>query len=155
MKYIPTVLIFTIIPAVATVVGFLIPNLEPLLRWIIVCATSFIYFIMTTIYFMFKQNKAEESVKKVEELNKELSGNISAYKEFIHKRKIFRVHNLERISSIMNEYNGYLRDSFRGKAHEDMRKEFQTIKTEVIKIIDDEKREFDDQLFSVSSDKDN
>lgn len=154
MKYLPTVLVLTIIPAVATIVGFLIPELELIIRWFIVCATCFLYFVVTTIYFMFKKNRAEENVKKFEDSNRELSESIKRHKGFVHKRKIFLEHNLGRISSTMNEYNGYLSDKYRGKTHDDMRREFKIIKTEIIKIIDDEKREFDDQLFSVSSDKD-
>lgn len=155
VKYLPTVLIFTIIPAAATIAGFLIPELELLKRWLFIFATSFLYFISTTVYFIYKKSEAEKTVEKLKVLNKELSGNIEAYKGFVHKRKIFRAHNLEKVSTIINEYHGYITDNYRGKVHDSMKREFKTIKTEVIKIIDDEKREFDDQLFSVPGDKDN
>lgn len=97
------------------------------------------------------QTQIEEARSKEESLN----NRIEKYSEFVNKREIFINHGLPELTRMVIEYDGYVKNTYRGRTHQELRKEVGSVKLRTLDIIQKEKRDFDEQLYYIQSNKDN
>ncbi|WP_066300242.1 hypothetical protein [Bacillus sp. FJAT-29937] len=162
MKLITVVFIFTILPGVLTILSYFIPSLAYPLKIIVPLSITVLYFIGLAIFLQIKLNKEQSNSGtlnyELDKLNHEkvrLDNKIVNYDKFVHKRELFINHDLVELGTLITEYEGYVKNSYRGQKHQEMRDEAGSVKKRTIEIINKEKREFDEQLYNVQSYKDN
>ncbi|UQZ48075.1 hypothetical protein M1D69_00150 [Bacillus sp. PK3-037] len=149
------IIFFTILPGLVTLVGFLFPNLSLFTKTILILGTFFICILIVAIYLGIKQKNYIREINKLKQELGESQKINNDIQEFIHKRKLFVDHNMVEICDIITQYEGYVRDAGRGHVYSKVRDEARQVKERVLKIIREEKRDFDDQLYRVSRNKNN
>ncbi|QLG06248.1 hypothetical protein GJS30_03740 [Bacillus velezensis] len=145
--------IHTIIPGFITILTYFLPNLDYPYKFFPPLIILALYFIFLCIVLQRKLDNNAKKIKGLEEENKGSKERIKNYENFVHKRELFIKHDLVNISKLISDHETYIRDSKRGKAHEELRREAKLVKENTIKIVDQEKRDFDEQLFSISGNK--
>lgn len=142
-------------PALLTIVGFLIPNASVLVKGIIIFGLLAFYFFGLSLYYAYKIQDLESENCKIGDKKILYSNKIEKYDKFRHRREIFINHDLEKLGRLLTEYNGFVKDEYRGRKFVVLRYEAETVKERVIEIIHAEKRNFDADIYDIQSDKNN
>ncbi|MCZ0875629.1 hypothetical protein [Peribacillus sp. AS_2] len=152
---------FTIIPGVLAAIGYFMP-LSVHFKVIISLSLATLYFIIFAIFLQRKLNKTQSTIATLQDGLEESSdamndktSKLDAYVDFVHKRKLFIKHDLKELSDLIVEYEGHVKNHYRGQKYQEVRDEVGSVKKRAVEIINKEKRDFDEQLYHVQSDKDN
>ena len=137
-----------ILPGLVGLLGFFIPSLTYTLKIIVSLSLTTLYFVGLGIILQFKLNKANSNILT-------LNNKMDKYNAFIHKRKLFIDYDLRELKSLITEYEGNVKNIYRGQKHQEVRNEVGIIKKRTLDIINKEMRDFDEQLYNIQSDKDN
>ncbi|PED90951.1 hypothetical protein CN503_05735 [Bacillus cereus] len=150
--------IFTILPAFAGVLGFINPSWSINVKLLLTFIFSTVYLLGIIIYLHIKITKFQKSSTS---LNTELTQlrnekrnsdeSISKYNDFVHKRKLFILHDLPKFGALITEFEVHVKDSYRGQKHQELRVLTTNVKNNTIEIINKEKRDFDEQLYKIQS----
>jgi hypothetical protein len=156
------VFLFTVLPAIVTLLGYFVPDIEYPLKLIVPLIIVTIYFLILAVILKFQLLKVHSEISslntRVEKENKEkehLNNKLRNYDEFVHKRKLFINYDLEEIGSLVTEYEGHVKNTYRGQRNQEVRVEAGSVKRRTLEIINKEKRDFNEQIFNVQSDTDN
>jgi hypothetical protein len=152
----------TILPSLVTLLGFFLPSLTYPLKAIIPLSFAVAYFLGIGIYWQcqLKKAKANNTTLATESENLKferdhLYSQISSYDEFVHKRQLFLRHDLTEIGTLLTEYEVHVKDTYRGLKYQDVRESAGSVKKRTLEIVNKEKRDFDEQLYHIQSNKNN
>lgn len=155
-----------VLPAFVTLLVYFIPAIEYPLKIIVPLLFTVLYFIILGIYLQINLTKQKNIISNLnielenhkEERREEelqLNNKVEKYEKFLHKRKLFLDYDLKEIGSLITQYEGHVINAYRGQKHQEIRFEVRNVKNRTIELINKEKRDFDEGLFDVQSDKDN
>ncbi|MCT4570504.1 hypothetical protein N3930_21890 [Bacillus thuringiensis] len=77
---------------------------------------------------------------------------IDKYNNFVHKRKLFIHHDLPELGVLITEFDAYVKNTYRGQQHQEVRTIATQVKSKTNEIINKEKRDFDEQLYNIQGD---
>ncbi len=122
---------------------------------------SVVYFLGIVIYLHIKLTRVQKSftsldteLTQLKKAKRNSDESIDKYNNFVHKRKLFIHHDLPKLGVLITEFEVNIKDSYRGQKQEELRKLTTNVKNQTIEIINKEKRDFDDQLYNIQSNKD-
>lgn len=152
----------SLFPAIITLLSFFVPSLTYPMKIIVPLALTGIYFLSLSIFLQVKYNRSntgvntlKDELEQTEEKIQKLKLKLDNYQEFVHKRELFITHDISEIQDLINEYNVYVNDKYRGNKYQDLRSEITALKKRNIEIIHKEKRDFSEQLYKIQSNKNN
>lgn len=151
-----------ILPGIVSLLSYFIPSLTYPLKIIIPLFLTALYFLGLGVILQFKLNNVQSNISilnsefdKLKHEKDQIKSILSNYDEFVHKRKLFIDFDLKELSDLITEYEGYVKNSYRGQKYQEVRDEAGSVKKKTLEIIKKEVRDFYEQLYNVQSDKDN
>lgn len=152
---------FTLLPAAIGVIGFFMP-LSDHYKIIISLSLATLYFAIFALFLKRKLTKTESGIVELQgeleessDVMQDKTSKLDGYIDFVHKRELFIKHDLQELSDLIIEYEGHVKNHYRGQKYQEVRNEVGSVKKRAVEIINKEKRDFDEQLYRVQSDKDN
>jgi hypothetical protein len=151
--------ILTILPGFTGILSFFSTTWSNTVKFILALSLSSLYFLGVVIYLLFKLKKAEKDfstkdsdLSQLESEKQDSDKLIAEYDRFIHKRKLFIQHDLPELGQLVTEFEGHVKNTFRGQKYQEVRVIASHVKSRTNEIINKEKRDFDEQLYKVQSD---
>ncbi|MEE6183996.1 hypothetical protein ACQ3VH_15930 [Bacillus pretiosus] len=151
--------IFTILPAFAGVLGFINPSWSITTKLLLTFIFSTVYLLGIIIYLHIKLTKVQKSstsvnteLTQLKDEKRDSDESIDKYNNFVHKRKLFIHHDLPELGVLITEFDAYVKNTYRGQQHQEVRTIATQVKSKTNEIINKEKRDFDEQLYNIQGD---
>ncbi|MGG0277298.1 hypothetical protein [Bacillus rhizoplanae] len=151
--------ILTILPGFTGILSFFNTSWSNTEKFLSALLFSTLYFLGLVIYLHKKLTRVQKDFSALDtdlsQLKNEKKNSdklVGKYDQFVHKRKLFIHHDLPELGELITEFDGHVKNSFRGQKYQEVRGIATHVKGRTIEIINKEKRDFDEQLYNIQSD---